>query len=513
VSLWPHQAYGVSETLAAIGRGERKICLTSPTGGGKTRMACELIDRWLDEGHKVAVYTNRRLLIEQLSSVLARHGIDHGVRAAGYDGEDNRGWHVQVCSIQTEHSRVFKKGVWQLHDATRVLVDEAHLNKSDMARKILDTHHEEGGAAYVGLTATPIDIGHLYETLIQAGTNSELRACGALVPCVHYGPDEPDLKHCGKLALGQDPTEQENVKAIMVPGVFGRVLDNLLRLNPNLRPTILFAPGVAESVWFAEQFYQAGVSAAHIDGQEVWVNGSYRRSDRQARADILRGSANGDITVLCNRFVLREGIDAPWLSHGIFATVYGSLQSYLQSGGRLLRAAAGIESVQLQDHGGNWWRHGSLNADRTWRLTDTAGSVAADRADQWRTPGPGAPPQPARCPQCSRILMSPRCPCGWSAGAGFRKSRPVIQADGSLQEHYGDPIRAKRTEMRSDTLKHWTAIYWRCFHAKKPMTFRQAEALFYQDHGYWPPRNLPLMPREPGGWRRRVSQTGRELLI
>ena len=58
--------------------------------------------------------------------------------------------------------------------------------------------------------------------------------------------------------------------------------------------------------------------------------------------------------VLCNRFVC-AGIDAPWLAHGIFATIFTSLQSYLQSGGRLLRSFPGIDAVTIR-HGGNWWR-------------------------------------------------------------------------------------------------------------------------------------------------------------
>src|SRR5262249_18752567 len=160
--------------------------------------------------------------------------------------------------------------------------------------------------------------------------------------------------------------------------------DSFERLNPLHRRTILFAPGVPESIWFAEQFVKKGVSAVHIDGENVWVNGTLYESSRTAREDVLAASKEGRIVVLCNRFVLREGIKAPWLVHGILATVFGSLQSYLQAGGRLLRAYPGLESVSLQDHGGNWWRHDSLNADREWRLEDTNTSVAGRREDRMR---------------------------------------------------------------------------------------------------------------------------------
>src|SRR5688572_31989517 len=39
----------------------------------------------------------------------------------------------------------------------------------------------------------------------------------------------------------------------------------------------------------------------------------------------------------------------------------------------------GKTHATLQDHGGNWWRHGSLNADRDWRPDETANGMTGDR--------------------------------------------------------------------------------------------------------------------------------------
>src|SRR5690606_19790965 len=108
-------------------------------------------------------------------------------------------------------------------------------------------------------------------------------------------------------------------------------------LNPDRLPTILFAPGVKESIWFAEQFHSKGIRAAHIDGDDIWIDGEYYTSNHQLREEIRKMSESGELPLVTNRFVLREGIDWPFLAHGIFATVFGSLASYLQSGGRLLR--------------------------------------------------------------------------------------------------------------------------------------------------------------------------------
>lgn len=505
---WPHQIRGVADTLDAIAQGQRRICFTSPTGGGKTFCMGSLIDAWTNAGLRTVLYTNRKLLIEQTSRVLAARGIDHGVRAAGHSDADQFE-PVQVSSLQTEDARVFKKGKWSLHQADRVLVDEAHIQKGDVARKIFQ-HHLAEGAAIVGLTATPIDIGDLYDHLVVAGTTSELRECGALVFCDHYGPDEPDLKGIKGIETGKDLTEKQAVKAIMRDGIFGRVLEWFNKLNPERKPTILFAPGVRESIWFAEQFTQAGISAAHIDGQDVWVNGKLERSSRRLRDEVLEGSRTNAITVVCNRFVLREGIDAPWLSHGVFATVFGSLQSYLQSGGRLLRFHPGIESVTLQDHGGNWHRHGSLNADRTWDLTLTSSMITGMREDRLREK---KDKEPFLCPRCRLAMNFWKCRlCGFEVRTP-KHSRPVVQSDGTLKLLTGDIYRKQPISHRPDGPAIWKKMYFRSKTEKGQRTFKAAAALFAMENNWqWPDPTWPLMPTMDRDWFRNVEDVPMERL-
>ena len=512
VAPWPHQLRGVAGVHAAIDRGVHRICLTSPTGGGKTWMICELARWYLDRAQLVSVYTNRRLLIDQLERSMQAAGLYAGIRAANRTAELEEP--LQISSVQTEHARCMKRDRWELHKASLVVIDEAHLFTNKMAVEIIDKHIELG-AVVVGVTATPLDLGGIYDELVIAGTNSDLRACGAIVPALMYGPDEPDLRHIGKVNLGEDLTEKQNVKAIMTHGVFGRVFDNWKRLNPTGAPTILFAPGVPESVWFAEQFHAQGVPSAHIDGEEVWVNGALKRSEPGIRAHILEKSKAGELRVLCNRFVLREGIDCPWLKHGILATVFGSLQSYLQSGGRLLRASTGKQTVTIQDHGGNWHRHGSLNADWNWELGDTSRGVSGGREERLRAApgdgGNGAPREPIRCPQCHLILASWICKCGFVIDHR-KKSRPVIQADGTLIEMRGNIFVPRKTCMKADTAKLWSKAFFAARNSKTGQTFAQALGYFCYQHGYYPPPDLRGMPKDPGDLCRAVKDVPNDRL-
>ncbi len=499
---WDHQTFALSEIPRRIEAGERKICLTTPTGGGKSFVACKLLEWAVEEKRwKAVIYTNRRLLIEQLSRVLTDHGIKFGVRAAGYD--DHRYKDVQISSLPTEGSRVLRSEEWALHgEGKKVLaiVDEAHLQRGEQASKILAMHHESGGA-YLGLTATPIGLKGLYDSLVVAGKPSELRACGCLVPAYHVGPDEPDMKNFKQNVKTGEFTEGDVRKAIMTKCVFARVHEYYKILNPDRRPTILFGPGVAESMWFAQELTKAGMRAAHIDGEGVWIDGEYSRSiDRD---EILREVRKGK-AILCNRYVAREGIDLPEVSHLILATVMGSLQTYLQSAGRGLRASPGSGKTRLtiQDHGAHWWRHGSVNADREWVLDCTESKIKEFHSEKHTNK---KTEEPIRCPFCSFIrARGPKCPmCGKESS---KKTRIVIQQDGRLIEYHGDIFKPRKTSMKSDTVKKWEQCYYRAKKSKNRMTFKQAEGLFYRENNYWPPRDeLPLMPINRVDWSMPVA--------
>lgn len=514
---WPHQAAGLDAVITELVNRTRRILATSPTGGGKTWWMVKVALAALSEEWGVTLFANRKLLIEQMQRALVEYGVGHGVRAAGH--ARTMGELFQIASLQTEYSRVVKRKVWGRHNSGLVLLDEAHVNNpktNRTVRKVLE-EYLDAGAQLVGFTATPLGLDGCYDVLIQAGTNSELRACGALVPATHYGCTEPDLTNIRRYKVGEDLSDPDNVKAIMVPGIHGRVIEHFRRLNPHGLPTIGFAPGVPESVGFAEAFEDAGIPAGHIDGERVWIRGQEYPSTEDTRNELLRMSKSGELRVVWNRFVLREAIDMPWLRHGIFAAVFGSLQSYLQSGGRLLRAypLGGKTGVTVQDHGGNWHRHGSLNADRNWRLTDTNSALANARAAELGgdTETPPTEPEPFLCPRCGavvvlpRVIVGSRCRCH-NCGNEFdfrRRSRPVLQSNGELVEHTGNIFRPKRVERRNDTFEKWKQMYWRARNSKT-MTFNQAVGKFFVDNGYFPPKSLPLMPRLLTDWYLPVSR-------
>lgn len=240
------------------------------------------------------------------------------------------------------------------------------------------------------------------------------------------------------------------------------------------------------------------------------------RSTQEARADLLKQSKDGRLPVITNRFIAREGLDLPWLSHLIIATVFGSLQSYLQAVGRVLRAHPGKDFATAADHGGNWHRFGSVAADREWRLGETNHMLVAKRADLMRMK---KLPEPLRCPVCGRILNYPACReehggCGWIASPGFKRSRPVVTAAGELREMEGDIFRPHRTYTKPDGAALWERMYHRSCTEKGRRTFRQAFALFAKENNWgWPDLRWPFMPLSYDDWFNRVADVPRERLV
>lgn len=501
---WPNQERALALTGEAIDRGAKRLCVTSPTGSGKTSMMLDMIHWAVGKRWPVALYTQRRMLYEQTCRALDRDGIDYGKRAAGHDANIIRD--VQMCMVQTELSAVYKREYRKLHNAKLVIIDEAHQFCGPTFRRIMDDH-VEAGAACIGYTATPLDL-EGYEELLIAGWMSECLKIGALVRPETYAPDEPDLRHIKRYVVGRELTEGENVKSIMRPGVFGRVKDAWMKHNPDGKPTLLFGPDVAGSLFFAQEFFKAGIRSAHIDGEQIWLDGEFYNTEEENREHLAALSKSGEVKVVCNRFVLREGIDWPWIEVGCFATVFGALTSFLQSGGRLLRASPGKDRCKILDHGGNWHRHGSLAVDRHWKLGMTNQRVAAERQERLREK---KEVEPITCPQCGKVRASgATCPaCGFEA---HRKARMVVQINGTLKEVAGEIYKPRVEKLKPNTQALWEKMYYRARSKKWDATFRQAQAMFFRENFYWPPKNLRLMPRNADDWFRKVADVPPESL-
>jgi DNA repair protein RadD len=119
--LREYQQTAIDLVLDAIARGERRIVFQLPTGGGKTRIASELIKDARRQGLRVLVVAPRLSLINQTTESFEVDGIgDIGV-IQGNHYRTNKFAAVQVASAQTLSRRPVPEGIGL------VIVDECHI--------------------------------------------------------------------------------------------------------------------------------------------------------------------------------------------------------------------------------------------------------------------------------------------------------------------------------------------------------------------------------------------------
>lgn len=475
--LWSHQRAGLEQIRAARGM-VRSAVAVAPPGAGKSRMMAHLAIGEVENGGSVVIYLHRKMLLEQLHSQWQQAGIVHGVLAAGYSTVDAP---IQLAMLDTCFARVMANKQWDLPQASLVIFDEAHQQLGTKALALVNgctkdnfaaAGHIDTGAFILGFTATPVNCGKLYETLLACGRYSELRQCKSHLPVRVYSPSEISTKGLQQRSDGDySPTDLEPRSSKIV----GSAYDGWKRLNPNAYPAILFGPTVEGARWFAHQWAAKGVPVAHIDGDICLLPtvfaGHYRLEQHPAspevRQEIMDRSRTGAIALVTNRFVLREAIDMPWLYHGICATVFGAESSYLQSVGRIQRFTEAYDHKLWQDHGGSYWRHGSPNADRHWQLGDTNRTRAKERLQTIKK---------AEKPELVEGIQCPRCD-GWRTSGSVcphckhqhkRSVRKVVHEDGTLVLQTGSVTPKAKASKSADKL--WTSTLYAAAHLDRSVS-------------------------------------------
>jgi ribosomal protein L32 len=141
-----------------------------------------------------------------------------------------------------------------------------------------------------------------------------------------------------------------------------------------------------------------------------------------------------------------------------------------------------------------------LNADREWRLEFTSHMVAGMRQERLREKQEH---EPIVCPECGKVRAGgAMCACGYRSE---RKSRRVVQHDGTFKEIEGDIYKPRRIKQLPDTEKLWTSMFNRAKRSRNGMTFNQALGLFFYENHYYPPKTMPFMPVRDTDWFRKVK--------
>ncbi len=417
VTLRPYQAKCLDRLRGELSLGHRRILVVAPTGAGKTTIAGEVISGADKKGKRSIFLAHRTELIQQCSERLDEMGVPHGI-IQGKSKRANPEASVQVASIDT----LINRDHW---DADILIVDEAHRSTSPTYITILERYNNP---VVLGLTATPYrmdgkglgevhrkgqDPFQLYQSLVEVAAVQELIDLGYLVMPTVYGAPEVDMSNV-RVTAG-DYNKKDTAKAMEGTVLRGDLLKNwarrcavatgttakfdddgnLVRTDCNAC-TVVFAPSIKQSHVIVEQFKNAGVAAAHIDG----------KTPPEERAQILRDLRSRVLTVVSNFGILTEGWDLPHLEAVIGSRPTRSRNLQKQMIGRLMRPDDDKRFAFLFDHA-DWTRtHGFVNEPETFSLMG--------REKRPRKGDAGAPVR--ECPDCEALchISTPVCSeCGY----------------------------------------------------------------------------------------------------
>ncbi len=414
--LRPYQQATVDRHAEYLAAGRRCPIIALPTGGGKTRVAAELIRHEAQQGRPTLFLAPRRELVYQASRALSSCGVQHGVVMAGREDLEDKWASCQVCSLDTLQARRRRGSLALSQHFAQVIVDECHLSITAKRVELLEAYRH----AYVtGLSATPSRqdgraLGVVYDTIIEEATTRTLTDQGYLCQARYFSLSEPDLKRV-KIQAGE--YNQKQLAEVMNTGeLVGDIVEHWLRLASDRR-TVVFATSIAHSAALAEEFNKHGIAAEHVDANTATL-------EREA---VFARFSQGRTQVLCNCFLAAYGFDLPELDCVVLARPTRSLVLYLQSVGRGFRIADGKEDCLVLDHAGSVRRFGFPTEVRRWSLNgkgNWGGQIKDGRGELSRV---------IKCPECRACFPpGPKCPeCGYMPKPTARKVNTI---DGRLVE-------------------------------------------------------------------------------
>ena len=369
----------LAQVQAALVEPSARVMLQLPTGGGKTRIAADLLRWWLSDGSKAVWLTHRKELSDQTCRVPKNSGV-RAINSLLWNIDDPApSWHggVVILMVDTVGRRNNRwDGVWDRYsDSDLLIIDEAHHAPATGWKRAID----QWPGPVVGLTATPWRLSknegfnHLFDKLIHGPQIKDMQAQGWLAGVQVLMPPPDDL------ILGGVPTStgDYNESGIELanqsrPDVMTAGAIHFWREHASDCQTIVYAISERHAENLTALFRDNKVSAAVLLG----------KTPHDERTNIIKRFSDGDLKVLVNFAVATEGFDLPDASCVVLTRPTLSLALYLQMVGRGLRPKSNGGNCLILDLSGNVERHGFPEDEREWSL-ESGGHEVQLVSRQW----------------------------------------------------------------------------------------------------------------------------------
>jgi superfamily II DNA or RNA helicase len=475
--LRDYQAQVIADTRAAL-RKHRRVLIVLPTGGGKTAIASYMTGETAARGKRVYFNCHRAELVEQTSRTWRKYGIDHGFIAARRPRVVR---FANICSIDTLKNRLMTTP-----EPDVCIWDECHHLGAAGWQMIMEAWPK---ALHVGLTATPwrLDgsgLGRQFDVMVEGPTSAWLMQNSHLSQYEIYAPNPPDMAGARTDKEGEY-SKREASKRMDMPKRTGDIVKHWCRHAHGMR-TIAFAVNVSDSMEIVRRFNEAGIPAAHLDGD----------TDDGIRERVIQDFAAGRILILSNVALFGEGFDLSAIAQTdvtidclIDAAPTKSLSAVLQRWGRVLRPKD--YPAIILDHAGNSNTHGFPDDEREWSLADREKTGRGGSSEN------AGPPPPYTC-KCFRQIKRPLPPkCPHCKADIVPDVAPVAEGDEELQRRTAEDKRAIRAQQRAEE--------------QAAKTLPALVALAHK-RGYPNPTGWAMKKFQASAWRKEIARKHAEAL-
>ena len=390
---------------ALVGTPAARIMLQLPTGGGKTRIAGQLLAGWLKGGRKAVWLTHRKELAVQTEGML---------QEAGVPATANIQWTprtnvpmivngVAILMAQTVSRRNARANVWNGYNhSDLMIIDEAHHATADgWARAV-----RQWPGPVMGMTATPWRLSqregfdHLFGELHcgpqVAALQSDKWLCQARVKL----PPEEERVQGGQVDYMGDYSESGIELANEDRDIWTAGALQFWRKHGEDHQTVVYAVSVRHAQNLAAMFNDAGIPAEVMLGDTPTAE----------RARLIDQFRDGTVRTLINVAVATEGFDLPDAACVMLTRPTMSLSLYLQMVGRGLRPKQNDGDCVILDLAGNSLRHGLPEEDREWSLHPRGEQRSGESPVIWCQECESV--SPAGSHQCSHCGAPFEQPCG-----------------------------------------------------------------------------------------------------
>jgi superfamily II DNA or RNA helicase len=390
--LRDYQRAGIDGLRDGFKAGHTRQILVSPTGSGKTEMACAIAQLAQAQGNRMWFIVDRKVLSSQTKARFESYGLKCSV----WQGENTQilpDSDVVVATVQTLRSRLKDysgNADFRLFDGDLIAIDEVH-QFHQFHRDLLTARDD---LPCIGLSATPHNgsLGLFFTNVVSPVNILDLIRDNYLVRFRVYQP-APEIDLEGVRFQRGDFVEAD--LAEKMTAITGDVVTHWMRHGEG-RPTIAFCVNVSHAREMAQEFERCGIQTGVVVGG----------TPDEERAELYEKLRTGRIRILTSVYVLGVGFDLPEASCAILARPTASEALHIQQCGRVARPAEGKTDALILDHAGNTLAHGlpqnyvppGLDAvdSRTTRTRDPIERTAIRCADCGYVMEPGQ----IVCPAC-----------------------------------------------------------------------------------------------------------------